>query len=293
MHEHARAAYGEFKPFAAHVFEQDGQMQFAASGDAENVGIVGVFHAQGDVFQQFAVEPFANLAGSDVFAFAPCQRGSVDQKFHRQGGFVDADGRQGFGRFRRAEGDTNIDLLDAGNHHDVARFGRLRGRAFQPLEGEHLTDLGAATVLIAIEHNDFLIGGDAAPADAPDTNLADVGGIIQRTDLQLQRLVAVDFGGGDVFNDGVKQRLHVRAGLRGIQRRVTGQPRGVDDGEIQLFVGGAEFVEQIKGVVDDPVRACAGAVNFVDHDNRAQPLRQCLAGDEAGLRHRPFDGIDK
>ena len=111
--------------------------------------------------------------------------------------------------------------------------------------------------------------------------------------MQLQRLVAVDFGGGDVFDDGIKERLHVRARLRRIQRGITGQPRGVDDGKVKLFVGCAEFVEQIKGVVNHPVRACAGAVDFVDHDNRAQPLRQCLAGNKTGLRHRPFDGIDK
>ena len=48
----ARFADCQFKAFAAHVFQQNGQVQFAASGYAEHVGIGGIFHAQGDVGQQ-------------------------------------------------------------------------------------------------------------------------------------------------------------------------------------------------------------------------------------------------
>ena len=46
------------------------------------------------------------------------------------------------------------------------------------------------------------------------------------------------------------------------------QRRGVDDREVELLVGGAELVEQVEGLVDDPVRARAGAVDLVDHDDR-------------------------
>ena len=36
-----------------------------------------------------------------------------------------------------------------------------------------------------------------------------------------------------------------------------------------------------------------GAVDLVDDDDRAQPQRQRLAGDELGLRHRAFGAVDQ
>ncbi len=64
----ARFADGEFVAFAAHIFQQNGQVQLAASGYAEHVGIGGVFHAQGDVGQQFFLQAVADLAAGYEFA---------------------------------------------------------------------------------------------------------------------------------------------------------------------------------------------------------------------------------
>jgi len=44
-------------------------------------------------------------------------------------------------------------------------------------------------------------------------------------------------------------------------------------------------------VIHHPVRPSAGSVDLVDDDDRLQPLRQRLARDEAGLRHRTLDGV--
>ena len=46
-------------------------------------------------------------------------------------------------------------------------------------------------------------------------------------------------------------------------------------------------------MVDDPVRTRARTVDLVDDDDGLEAQRQCLARDEAGLRHRAFDRVDQ
>ena len=64
-------------------------------------------------------------------------------------------------------------------------------------------------------------------------------------------------------------------------------------GKSRLFVGGAEPVEQVEGLVDHPVRPCAVAVDLVDDDDGNQALRKGFLGHETRLRHGAFDRIDE
>src|SRR5665213_1872761 len=54
--EHLRLADRDFVAFAAHVFDQDGEVQFAAPEHPENIRIHRVFDPQRDVTLQFAVQ---------------------------------------------------------------------------------------------------------------------------------------------------------------------------------------------------------------------------------------------
>ena len=293
LEHHARAADRQFVAFTAHVFQQDGQVQFAATGHQENVRVVGVFDAQRHVLQQFLFQALADLAAGDELAFATGQRRAIHHEVHGQRRLVHRDRLHRLGRFRITDGDTDIDLLDAGHQHDVAGAGRFGLRAVETLEGEHLADLGLAAVLVAVIDDHFLVRLDAAALDAADAQLTDVGRVVERTDLQLQRRVLIHFRLRHVLQDGVEQRAHVGARLVGIQHREAVQCRGEHDREVELFVGGTQLVEQIEGVVDHPVRACARAVDLVHHDDGLQAESQRLAGDEAGLRHRAFDRVDQ
>ena len=98
--QHLRLADGELEAFAAHVLDQDRQVQFAAPRDAEHVGLVGFLDAQRDVALQFAHQPFADLAAGDEFALAPGERRGVDLEIHHQRRFVDLDRRQALGALR-------------------------------------------------------------------------------------------------------------------------------------------------------------------------------------------------
>ena len=72
--DHARPADGQLEAFAAHVLEQNAEVQFATTGDVEHVAIRRVMHAQRHVGQQFLVQAIADLAAGNELAFGASQR---------------------------------------------------------------------------------------------------------------------------------------------------------------------------------------------------------------------------
>jgi hypothetical protein len=117
----------------------------------------------------------------------------------------------------------------------------------------------------------------------------------------LQRCRRVADRRGHVRQDRVEQRLHVaavrggRAGLGDlhVERGPAAERGGIDDREVELLVGRAEAIEQLEGLVDDPLGARAGTVDLVDDDDRPQALLQRLERHEARLRHRSLDRVDE
>ena len=257
----------------------------------EDVRVLRVFDAQGHVVLQFAMQALADLAAGDELAFAADQRRGVHLEVHGQRRLVDRDGLEAFGGDRVADGDADVHIRQAGDGHDVAGAGAVDRVALKAGEGQHLGDLARALVLIAVAHDNLLADLDRAAADAADADATDVRVVVQLRDLQLQRAVGIGLRGRRVLEDGFEQRAHVW--LRG---QVVGagpalQGRGVDDREVQLLVGGAELVEQVEGLVDDPARTRARTVDLVHHHDGLEAQAQGLAGDEARLRHRAFDRV--
>ena len=96
-----RLAHHQLKSFAAHHFDQDGELQFAAAHHFESVRTAGFFHADGDVGQQFFVQAVAQIARRDELPFAARKRRRIDGERHRDGRLVDLDVRQRLADFRR------------------------------------------------------------------------------------------------------------------------------------------------------------------------------------------------
>ena len=74
---------------------------------------------------------------------------------------------------------------------------------------------------------------------------------------------------------------------------IAGAAAGVERREIELLVIRVEVEEQLEHFVEHFGGAGVGAVDLVDDDDRLEAQRQRLAGDELGLRHRPFGGVDQ
>ena len=71
---HARFAHAHFEAFAAHVFQKNGQMQFAAPGQQEHIGVVCFLNTQRHIHQQLFVQAVAYLTTGNELAFLTTQR---------------------------------------------------------------------------------------------------------------------------------------------------------------------------------------------------------------------------
>ena len=196
---HARFADCQFKAFAAHVFQQNGQVQFATAGNAEYISVGSIFNTQGNVGQQFFLQAVTDLAGSYEFTFSTGKRRSVDHKVHGQCRLVHAQHRQAFGIVFVGNGYANTNVFNAGNNHDVAGFSFFQRYAFQALETQQLVDTALGNLFFMVHNGNDLAGFDAAVQDAADTEAAGVVVVVQLGNLQLQRFVRAAAWCGRMF----------------------------------------------------------------------------------------------
>ena len=247
--------------------------------------------------QRFAHQAVAQLTRGQELAAAAVlvagERGIVHLEGHADGRFVDGEHRQLLGRIHGADGVGDAQVLDARNGDDVAGVGLGHFHALQAEEAHDLHDLALADLAFAIDDRYRHVGADLAALDAADADDADVVAVAERGDAHLERAVHVNRRWRHVLHDGFEQGRHVAAADFRLQAGVAVQRRGVHRVEIELVVRGAEAVEQVEGLVQHPVRARAGAVDLVDHDDRLEAHREGLLGDEARLRHRAVHRVDE
>ncbi len=94
-------------------------------------------------------------------------------------------------------------------------------------------------------------------------------------------------------DDGVEQGRQIARADAVLCPRIAGAAARVERREIELLVAGVQVQEQFENLVEHFGRAGVGAVDLVDDDDRLQSERERLAGDELGLRHGPFGGVDQ
>ncbi len=129
--------------------------------------------------------------------------------------------------------------------------------------------------------------------DAPDRETADVIVVVEIVDLELQCGVGIDLGTRQMLDDGLEQRTQIVAFLAEFGHRGTGAPIGVKHCEIKLVVGRFEIDKQVVNLIEDFFRARVRAIDLVDADDRRQARLERLLEHEAGLRQRPFAGVNQ
>src|SRR5207244_5147638 len=118
--------------------------------------------------------------------------------------------------------------LDAVNHYDVARYGLVDLDTIHALEFEDLVHPPTERTGIPKKNRNILQRLDAPAMDASDADLADVAGVVERADLQLQRAFGALVAHRYIFENGLEERSHV---LSNILRVIGGPalPRPVRD----------------------------------------------------------------
>ena len=185
------------------------------------------------------------------------------------------------------------DILDAAHGHDVAHGGLLGGYALEAVKGIQAGESKRLGYLLGI-----IVGFDdghalreGAAADAANADAAHIIIVIDGGDQHLRRAFQIALGRGDIFQNRVKQRAQVLAGLAQIQRGGAQTGAGIDDGTVQRGFIRAQLDEQIQHLVHHFVAACIRTIHLVDYHDDRQLQCQRLFQHEAGLGHGPFKAV--
>lgn len=88
----------------------------------------------------------------------------------------------------------------------------------------------------------------------------------------MQGPIRVNGGWLHMLNDGLEKRRHVTFTDRSIETRITVESRGIDHRKIQLLVGSAESIKQLKSLVEYPTRAGTVPVDLIDDYDGCEAL---------------------
>ncbi len=241
---------------------------------------------------QLFVQTVKNLTRGNVLTFFTTERRGVNAEEHGNGRLIDGQRRQRFNILRIADGVRDIQLAQTGDRDDIARFSDVALDTLQTQMGQNFTDFTITGFAFAINDSDLLVRLHFTALDAADADDANVVVVVQLGDLHLQRAIKVNVRCRYAIDDSLIQRSHILSHIFVIQTRNTVQRGSVNDREVQLFVGSIKVNEQVEYLINNPVRARARTVNFVDNNNRLQTVGKSFLGDEARLRHRTIKGIN-
>src|ERR1035437_6794184 len=186
LQDDLRAADLQLKTLAAHLLNQDRQLEFASAQNLVRVCRVRLLELDRHVAEDFLFQAVADVASGDVLAFAARQRRRVRAEGHAQCGIVQV---QPLHRARIRgirDGVADGDVRNAGQGHDVARARFVDVHALDAVRGGEARDRATEshrapgndrTVgrLFLFAEDDYLLPElDSAVPDAPDRHSADV-----------------------------------------------------------------------------------------------------------------------
>src|SRR5450759_183811 len=279
--------------FAAYLFNEDRQLEFASSRNGEPVGQIAPLNGDGNVSTQLFLDTLTQLAGGHELALRTSKWTVVDHEHHRDCRRFDCQHVQLHRTFRIGDRVSDRDSRYSCEREDLARLHAGDLLAFQPLEDEELEDLTQVFVFAIGEHLDLVSGLQLSAEHAAD---ADAPNIVVMGDIRYQdrqRTRGVILRSRDLLEHQLEQWRQVLRWIVEVHGRFAVAARSIDDREIQLLFGCVEFDEQVEGLVDDFLDTGILPIDLVDDYNRPEIELESLLEHEPRLRHRPLGGIDQ
>jgi len=110
---------------------------------------------------------------------------------------------------------------------------------------------------------------------------------------ELESRLGIEARGGHRREDRLEQGRERLRGLGEFPGRGPHLGVRVEDGEVELILGGVEVDEQVVDLVEHLGGPRILAVDLVDDDDRRQARLERLLEHEARLRQRPLGGVDE
>mmetsp|Transcript_13298 Transcript_13298/g.32302 ORF Transcript_13298/g.32302 Transcript_13298/m.32302 type:complete len:361 (+) Transcript_13298:660-1742(+) len=269
--------HAELEALAAHVLHQDPQLQLSPPEHLEGLTpcLFALLHIDGDVVLHLLVETIPDHLRGQLRPVPPLERGVVGREGHAHGRGVDLDRLDRHCHIRVADSIRNSRFREARNLNNVPRLSDIqRHSAHAAVAAEDLGDFSHVDLHpLVVERDDGVVDLSAARVDATGQEAPEELVTAQHRRHHRKRFGGVSRRRGQVGDDEVEQRRRVLP--RPVERQIRPpQAAGrVDDGEVELLLGGAEVREQVEHVRLHLVDARGLLVDLVDHDNRTHAAR--------------------
>src|SRR5882757_4379808 len=283
----------QLKTFAAHGFDQNGELQFATAENAKRFRCIGVFDANRNVGEQLFLQPVAKIARSEIAAFFAGKRAAVDGENHGERRLVD---QQRFERLRIGEINDAFADLNAFNTsygHQVPGKDTVGFVALKSAKSVELGDTGGIEFAVELTDADFRAALDGAIENAADGDAAEKIAVIEIHHLDLQDAFRIAGRRGDGFDDRLEERQEIFGIVADVAMGHTVAGVGVNDRKIELVFGSVQVDEEIVDFVENFLGASVGAIDFIEHDDRRELSGKSFLQDVASLRQRTFAGVNQ
>ena len=124
-----------------------------------------------------------------------------------------------------------------------------------------------------VADDDVGVCPDDALFDATDTDTTDVVVVVDCGNQKFCGFLVVAFGAGDMAQNGFKKRDKIFAFRAFGKGARTFSAAAIDDGAVQLFVGGVKVNQKSQNFFHDLVNTRVGTVDFVYADDYFKPER--------------------
>ena len=208
--------HGKLEAFTAHLFDENGQLQFTTTGDLHRILVVRLGDAERDVALAFLHETVADDAACDLVAFGAGKRRVINAELHRDGWRINRVSRKRLVYRRIAErvGDGALD--HAGDRDNVARKGLINRHALKTTKAEHFGDAACLDEFaVRAEHFERLVRLDGTRGDAARDNAAEIGVCFENGTKEAESTF-FDAWWRDVLDDEIEHRAEI--GFRAVGR---------------------------------------------------------------------------
>ena len=265
-------------------------MQFSPAVNLKAVGAVRFLHAHGNVCFHFLKQSGAQVSAGDVLALSAGKGTVVYGKHHGNGGLVYVYKGQ---RLNAVYGAQRFPYVHVGNAvygHNVAHGAAVAFFALQAVKGVQAGHLGGGKLVVAVAYHYLLTVENFASVHLAYAYSAHVLVVVYVANKQLQAALNVPFGTGYFLQNGVQQRFHICAVLKGIRSPAL-LCRSVYDFEIELLVGGAQFHKQFHYLLLQLHLVKFALVHFVYDDKSLFAQSQRFFKHVSCLGHAALYGV--
>ena len=144
-----------------------------------------------------------------------------------------------------------------------------------------------------VQKSKLLVYGNSTAFNLTNADTSNIFVIINGTDQYLCVCIRVSLRSRDVFQNSLKQRLHVLWCILQIQNSVSCFCRCIEEWAVELLIGSTKIHKKFQNLVNNLVWPCFWTVYLINADDYVQIQLKSFFQNEFGLRHSAFESVNQ